>query len=129
LSSEQPQQANPSLHERQVLLVRCLSKLYDYACQHGYELTLAEGGVQERRRTRDGHLVDDGVHMRASLHYIRLAQDLNLFVNGEWIAAGTHPAWRDLGELWLGLDPLCRWGGNFRSGDACHFSVTYEGRE
>jgi hypothetical protein len=129
LSSEQPQQANPSLHERQVLLVRCLSDLYRYATEHGYELTLAEGGVQERRRTRDGHLVDDGVHMRGSLHYIRLAQDLNLFVRGEWIAASQHPAWRDLGEFWLSLDPLCRWGGNFSSGDASHFSISYGGRE
>lgn len=64
--------------------------------------------------------------MRKSLHYIRLAQDLNLFVDGKYISDGDHPAWKAIGEKWESLHPLARWGGRFQ--DANHVSLTHEGR-
>lgn len=63
-----------------------------------------------------------------SLHHKRLAQDLNLFVKGKYVTNGSHPAWKVLGEYWEALDPLCRWGGRFRSGDANHVSIAWKGR-
>lgn len=116
----------PNLSERQRLFTKCLGALIQYATQQGYELTLGEGYIAEDRKTRNGQMVKDGVHMRGSLHYYRLAQDLNLFVGGVYITDGSHPAWKDLGEFWESLDAACRWGGRFR--DANHVSVTWGGR-
>jgi hypothetical protein len=116
----------PSLRQKQSLLVGCLAKLLDFGLSQGWEFTLGEAYITNPRRTRSGREVEDGVHMRNSLHYEKLAIDLNLFINGRWISDGGHPAWRDLGEYWESLDSLCRWGGRF--GDANHFSIHDKGR-
>lgn len=127
-----------TLRQRQSLLVTCLAALFDFADYKGYELTLGEGYVRSPRKLRNasgkivrdknGHvrLFPDGEHMVKSLHNIRLAQDLNLFVKGKYVTSGSHPAWEVLGVFWEDLDPLCRWGGRFR--DANHVSITYRGR-
>lgn len=116
-----------SLRSLQSLLVRCLGDLIRYAYDRGYELTLGEAYVQTPRKTRDGAFVEDGVHMQSSLHYTRLAIDLNLFVRGEFITKGDHFAWIDLASYWEALDPACKSGLHF--GDANHFSVTFGGRK
>ena len=115
------------LRTLQSLLVRSLADLIRYAYQRGYELTLGEAYVQSPRKTRDGAFVQDGVHMPSSLHYNRLAIDLNLFVRGEFITNGDNFAWLDLGNFWEQLDPACTWGG--RWSDSNHFSVTFGGRK
>ena len=115
-----------SLHARQVLLVKCLGELICYASSKGYELTLGEGYVQHLRPAKDGVFYKDAVHMEDSLHYSRLAIDLNLFVNGRYVTDGNHFCWVDLGAFWEGLDPLCRSGRHF--GDANHLSITWENR-
>lgn len=104
-----------TLREKQSLFVRLIGLLIHYVYERGYELTFAEG------------YDDDGKgHMPGSLHYSRLALDLNLFVNDEWISDGSHPVWTEIGEFWESLHPLCRWGGRFE--DANHFSITHWGR-
>lgn len=118
-----------SLRSLQSLLVRCLSELIRYAYQRGYELTLGEAYVQTPRKTREGSFVDDGVHMPSSLHYTRLAIDLNLFVRGAYVTRSDDMSWIDLGSYWKSLDPACTWGGDFPQGDANHFSVTFGGRK
>ena len=115
------------LRELQSLLVRCLGRLIAYAYERGYELTLGEAYVQTPRKTRDGAFVEDGVHMPSSLHYTRLAIDLNLFIRGEYITDGQSFGWVDLGNFWENLDPACSWGGRFH--DANHLSVTFGGRK
>jgi len=104
------------LRQQQVLFVKLLGKLINFAYESGYELTLGEG-----------YRSDNKGHMPNSLHYIKLAQDLNLFVDGVYIEA-DHPAWHKLGDYWKSLDPLCAWGGDFSSKDYNHFSLRYEGR-
>ncbi len=74
----------------------------------------------------------DGVHMAGSLHYSRLAVDMNLFAPDDkgrmqWITKGDHHAWVSMGEFWESLDPLCTWGGRFD--DANHLSITHHGRK
>lgn len=108
---------------RQRLFVRLLGLLINYVYwpeggrKDVWEFSLGEGFDSER----------DGGHMHRSLHYVKLAQDLNLFVNGEYITDGDHPAYKEIGTFWESLHPLARWGGRF--GDANHFSVEWEGRK
>ena len=118
-----------SQRELQSLFVVYLGQLIRYATERGYSLTLGEGFVQTPRKTRGGYFTHDGVHMPKSLHYERLAQDLNLFVDNEYVTSGEHFAWVDLGGFWEGLAPgVTRWGGRFKNHDANHFSVEWQGR-
>lgn len=132
-----------SLRSLQSLLVRCLAELIRYAYSRGYELTLGEAYVQtprsgevlitttcpkcsEPHEFRHKGFIMDRVHMPSSLHYTRLAIDLNLFIDGAFITHSDHVAWRDLGAYWEQLDPACSSGIRFH--DANHFSVTFGGK-
>lgn len=113
-----------TLRQKQSLFVRLLAQLYAEAERRGYELTLGEGW-------RPPELVaiyaKDGRGSSTSLHPDRLAQDLNLFKNGQWLQATE--AHRELGEYWKSLHPLCRWGGDFKDRpDGNHYSLTPDGR-
>lgn len=66
-----------------------------------------------------------GVGIRSSLHTLKLAVDLNLFLNGEWCRDETHH--RQFGEWWEKLNPELAWGGRF--GDANHYSYRHDGRK
>lgn len=105
------------LRPLQSRFVKYLAMLIDQAYKlPTVELTLGEG------------FRNDGQgHMPGSLHYVRLAQDLNLFVGGIYIT-GDHPVWHQLGAYWKSLDPLAAWGGDFQSKDFNHFSLRYGGR-
>ena len=65
-------------------------------------------------------------HMAHSCHYLRLAVDLNLFVDGQYRT--DTDAYRILGDYWKTLAPDARWGGDFAKADGNHFSITWEGR-
>lgn len=119
-----------TLRQKQALFARLLAHLIAHVYAKGWEVTLGDGHVEAKR----GHIDN-------SLHYVRLAQDLNLFIDGEWVRDGKHPAWLELGEFWEGLHPLCRWGGRFGGGaapheqggrwtgkDSNHFSLFHGGR-
>lgn len=67
--------------------------------------------------------VSTGMGIAHSVHRLRLAQDLNLFKDGQYC---TDPeAYRPFGEWWKQQHPLARWGGDFR--DCDHFSFEYGG--
>lgn len=106
-----------TLLEKQQLFVRLLGVLFHWvgSVHPEWRLTLGEGYDDDYK----GHATN-------SLHYIRLAQDLNLFVDGSYIT-GNHPAWHAIGQFWCGLHEDCRWGGNFSSKDYNHVSVTHGG--
>ena len=106
-----------NLRQKQSLFVYLIGKLIMYAYTlPGVEFTFGES------------FDDDGIgHMKNSNHYIRLAQDLNLFVDGIYIKDGSNSIYKNLGEKWESYHPLCRWGGRF--GDANHFSLEHEGRK
>jgi len=63
--------------------------------------------------------------IRGSLHELKLAMDTNLFKDGKYLE--TTEEWREAGEHWESLHPLCRWGGRF--GDGNHVSLEYEGKK
>lgn len=119
------------LLEKQQRFARLLGELLVWIYAQGWAVTLADGSIDSPRKFRDAQTgvtfsAEDAHHKRGGLHYKRLAQDLNLFVGGEYIADGGHPVWAVIGTHWEGLNPDCRWGGRFN--DANHVSIEHEGR-
>jgi hypothetical protein len=56
---------------------------------------------------------------------MRLAVDLNLFKNGQFLT--DSEAHRPLGDYWKSLHPDCCWGGDFSKPDGNHYSMQYGG--
>jgi hypothetical protein len=107
-----------TLRQQQSRFCKLIGILIAYVFEHeDWELTLA-----------DGYRGDQSGHEPGSLHYIRLAQDLNLFVDGSW-KYDDCPEWRVIGSYWESLDPDARWGGRFAQRDLNHFSLTWAGRQ
>jgi hypothetical protein len=89
-----------------------IAQLIMWAYSQGYEMTLGEG------------YDDDGTgHMKNSLHYDGLAQDLNLFKNGIWLQKTEDHL--PIGEHWESMGGA--WGGRFKDGN--HYSLAYGGRK
>lgn len=106
-----------SLLAKQKLFAKLLAQLITWIFGHPtWAVTLGEGYDDDGRG-----------HMPGSLHYSRLAQDLNLFVEGHYVT-GWHPAWDEIGATWKGMNFLSRWGGDFASRDFNHFSLHHEGK-
>ena len=87
-----------------------IAKLIIHAYELGYTITMGEGynaaGIG---------------HKPGSNHYIKLAQDLNLFKDGDWLKDGSghdklHDYWDSLG----GAPRILK--------DMNHYSVVYNGR-
>lgn len=70
-------------------------------------------------------LAHDG-HMDNSLHYVKLAGDINLFRDGEYLTRTLDHKFS--GVKWKARHPLCRWGGDFADEDGGHYSITHNGR-
>lgn len=92
-----------------------IAKLIIWSYEQGFELTFGES----YNSAKIGH-------MKNSNHYIRLAQDLNLFKSDEYQTESFD--YQRLGNYWKSLHPLNRWGGDFESKDGNHFSYVWEGR-
>lgn len=110
---------NSPLVQAQTEFSRCLGRLLTHAAWKGYDITMAEGYVGDSTPPPPA----PSAHLRHGNHFRRLAQDLNLFINGELIDNGGHPAWKELGNFWKSLHQLARWGGDF--GDFDHFSFEF----
>lgn len=113
-----------SLREKQSLFARYLARLILWIEAQGWEITLSEGYVGDTDAA-DGDY--DGPHVRGGLHYLKLAQDFNLFVSGK-LKATSCPEWYAVGQYWKTLDPQCAWGGDFKSQDYNHVSLRHEGK-
>jgi len=110
---------NLSLREKQSLFMKMVGMLIAWAYDHGYELTGGDLWSSPVYRTESGGCP----HKANSLHFERLAIDLNLFRNGIFLA--TTADHRPLGEYWesIGGD----WGGRY--GDGNHYSLAHNGRK
>lgn len=122
-----------TLRQKQSEFARCYAELILHAFDLGYEVTLADGAIDPARKYIDSETGKvrrglDAVHMKGSLHYLRLAADLNLFVSGQLVTNGGHPAWKVLGEYWKTLHPEAAWGGDFDSVDSNHISLRHGGK-
>lgn len=87
----------------------------------GYAVTFGEA-----YRTKEMAAIYDrqGKGISNSLHTLRLAVDLNLFINGDYKT--DTEAYTDLGILWESMGGV--WGGRFEGRpDGNHFSLEHEG--
>jgi len=101
-----------TLSQKQRKFSRMLGLLFHYVSTlPGYELTIGRGHVP-------GAKVKSGA---PSLHALKLAHDLNLFINGKYRKTTTAHA--PLGKFWqsIGGD----WGGDFDDGN--HYSLKHGG--
>lgn len=110
-----------SLRKLQSEFTQLVPRLIDKAFEMGYEVTLGDA-YRDPRVHGDLGARKSYSHPR-SAHKVRLALDLNLFKDGEYLEGGE--AHRPLGEWWEQQHPLARWGGRFSDGN--HYSFEYQG--
>lgn len=102
-----------AMNRKQCKFSVAVANLILYADAQGYGFTLGDASDTNK---------NDG-HMENSNHHVRLAIDLNLFVDGEYIRESIHPAWGELHSYWenhLGGAPMI-------ISDANHFSFEHNG--
>jgi len=98
-----------------------IAKLIIWAYDNGFELTQGDAYRDPRSHGKFGEKGTYG--RRHSLHKLRLAKDLNLFIDG--VYQTTTEAHRPLGEYWESLREGNSWGGHFNDGN--HYSRKYHG--
>ena len=109
-----------SLGAEQRRFTLAIGRLIVYAYGCGYELTFGDAYRDPRVFGEVGEKA--GYGNKNSVHKVRLAVDLNLFVRGEYITDSTHPAWYCLHNKWTLLG-----GADMINEDANHFSFEYAG--
>lgn len=114
-----------SLSAKQQRFTECVATLIAYAVSRGYGLTFGDAYRDPRLHGPFGERKPGSYAAASSVHKLRLAVDLNLFVDGEYITSGDHYAYQELGTFWESMDKDARWGGHFD--DANHFSFTHYG--
>ena len=78
----------------------------------GYDCT---GGEWHRTKEQAEWNAKKGIGIVNSLHRERIAIDLNLFKDGDYLESTEDH--RLFGTFWESLDPLNRWGGRFEDGN------------
>ena len=105
-----------SLGNKQRQFTLMMGELIVFAYEQGYELTV--GDFYRDPRLHGEHGAKKGYGSAKSVHKLRLAGDLNLFVGGEYITSSEHEAWGVLHDYWESLG-----GAKAVPNDANHFSV------
>ena len=113
-----------TLGNKQRYFTRLVGLLIEYAYQQGYELTFGDAFRDERVHGKVGE--KKSYSSAGSVHKERLAVDFNLFKDGQYLTSSE--AHKPLGDFWKSLDPMCRWGGDFKSPDGNHYSFEHGGR-
>lgn len=108
-----------TLREKQSKFARMVAQLIEKAFELGYEVTLGDAFRDPRLHGAIG--VKKGYGHPKSCHKLRLAIDLNMFKNGQFLV--TTEDHRPLGEWWESIGGT--WGGRFN--DANHYSLEHEG--
>ena len=114
-----------TLRQKQSRFARSVPLLLQYIFARGYECTLGEAWRTQAQAQANAA---SGAGIANSLHIERLAIDINLFLNGIYLAdSESH---RPFGEFWKSLGPDYCWGGDFKpNADGNHYSIGYQGRK
>ena len=98
-----------------------VADLIQFIYDSGYECTLGDAYRDPRSHGEMGKQTAYG--RTTSAHKQRLAIDLNLYLNGEYLT--TTEAHRPFGEYWKLIRSEHRWGGDFNDGN--HYSRKHFG--
>jgi len=107
--------------KKQTEFAKLVPRLIDQAHKLGFQVTL--GDAYRDPRVHGDMGVRKSYSHPKSAHKVRLAIDLNLFKNGQYLEGSE--AHRPLGEWWEKQHPMARWGGRFDDGN--HYSFEHEG--
>jgi len=99
------------LKEKREKFTAGLARLIDFIEKAGYHCALAPDGEP---------------HMKGSLHYVGLAADFAIFLDGKYLVKTED--YKFAGEFWKTINPNFRWGGDFLFPDGNHFSIAYKGK-
>lgn len=113
------------LSEKQRIFTKLVAQLILWSYENGYELTFGQTTRSEKEAAANAAA---GSGISRSNHLIRLAVDLNLFIDGEYRTRSED--YKPLGEFWKSLSQgeiICCWGGDFHKPDGNHFSLEHEG--
>jgi len=108
-----------SLGRTQEDFTYALGKLIVWAYEE-QEVRLRTGDMFRDPRAHGKWGEKKGYGTANSVHKQKLACDLNLFINGEWITDSQHPTWKTLHGHWETLG-----GAKMIPNDANHFSFAY----
>lgn len=114
-----------TLRQKQSAFAALVPKLILKAISLGFEVTLGEVYRSKEEAERLAKL-NKGI--KDSLHTLKLAIDLNLFLDGKYLS--STESHRPLGEWWeeQSTDEItCHWGGRFKDGG--HYSVGHGGKK
>ena len=120
-----------TLQQKQSRFSVLVAQLILQANSMGYDVTFGEAWRSaEVASFQVKKNAEKGTGIINSLHRIRLAVDLNLFIKASGTYLTQSEQYRKLGEWWerqsVG-EIRCIWGGRFRRQDGNHFSVEHEG--
>ena len=101
-----------TLREKQSRFARMISELILWAYGQGYEITLGDAWSKPEYKA----------HRPNSLHFLRLAEDLNLFKDDKYLE--ETEGHRPLGEKWIQMGGS--WGGSWGT-DGNHYSLEHNG--
>ena len=102
-----------TLSKHQQIFARHIALLILYADVLGYAVTFGDAFRDPRVHGEYGK--KESYASANSEHKRRLAVDLNLFDDGEYL--GSTDDHEELGEFWESLDPLNVWGGRWEDGN------------
>jgi len=108
-----------SLRVDQSRFARMVAQLIIWAYDNGYEVTFGDAYRDPRVFGKVGQY--KGYGHASSKHKSRLAVDLNLFRDGEFLTGSEDH--RPLGEYWKTLAEDASWGGDFTYPDGNHYSL------
>lgn len=108
-----------TLREKQSKFVRMVADLLDFAHARSYEFTFGDAYRDPRLHGEVGE--KKGYGHAKSAHKQRLAIDLNLFKDGQFLSSTKDH--EPLGLYWESIGGS--WGGRFEDGN--HYSLEHEG--
>lgn|SRR3990167_224978 len=112
-----------TLGEHQRIFAYNVANLIFWTHEQGWEVT---GGEWYRPEEMAKIYAERGIGIADSLHTMKLAIDLNLFINGKYQTESD--AYQPMGEYWKTLHPNNRWGGSFKKQDGNHFEMQFQPR-
>lgn len=108
------------LLQRQLLFAQMSVEFLSWILAQGYQFTWGE---TMRGPAQIAHNVATGKGIALTLHGLKLAMDINLFIDG--VYQTSTEAHRPLGEEWERRGGT--WGGRFPKPDGNHYSLEWRG--